>query len=150
MMSTVSVAPSRPAMQEVLVFRIGEVVFGLDIVQVQEINRNIEVTRVYSAPAYVRGVINLRGQIVTIIDLAHRLNVGVEARAERPKNIIVESRGELVGILVDEIEDIVQASAADLLPLPPHIPKGIGAAAVGVLPLPGSLVVVLDVDAAAG
>lgn len=143
-------APSGAAGHGVLVFRIGDVALGLDIVKVQEINRHHEVTRVYSAPPHVKGVINLRGQIVTILDLADRLGIERAVRSDRPKNVIVESRGELVGLLIDEIDDIVQASEADFLPLPPHLPKGVAACAIGVLPLPADLVVVLDVDAAAG
>ncbi len=137
---------TRRASGEYLVFLVGEVRCGVDIAQVLEINRNMDLTRVFTAPAHVRGVINLRGQIVTIIDLAQRLGVEVEEAPVSPRNVVVDSRGEAIGLLVSDIDDIISAGAGALLPPPPHLPQGVAACTLGVLPAADNLVVILDVD----
>ena len=131
--------------RDYLVFRVGDVCCGVDVGVVQEINRNMDITRVFLAPEHVRGVINLRGRIVTVVDLARRLGVETALPPESPKNVVVSSRGELVGLLVDDVDDIVQAGDGLLRP-PPHLPERFGACALGVLPSEDRLVVVLDVD----
>jgi purine-binding chemotaxis protein CheW len=127
---------------EYVVFHIGEHLCGIDIAHIQEINRNIPVTRVYGSPPFVRGVINLRGQIVTIIDLAARLTD--RPATEGGKNVIVQGQDELIGLLVDEVDDIITPGPTGILPPPPHLDPGIGQHAVGVLPTEDSLVIILD------
>jgi purine-binding chemotaxis protein CheW len=132
---------------EFLVFRAGSARCGVDIARVHEINRNMDVTRVFTAPAHVRGVINLRGQIVTVVDVGRRLAMESPHPPRSPKNVVVESEGELIGLLVDDIDDIVKAPPGGPLPPPRHLPEALGACAVGVLPAEDELVVLLDVDA---
>ena len=141
--------PGRDAGREFLVFRLGENRCAVDIGRVQEINQNMDITRVFGAPAHVRGVINLRGQIVTVIDLAHRLGIRTEEPPASPKNVVVNCRGERIGLLVDDVDDIVPATKGGLLPPPPHLPESFGACALGVIPAEEALVIVLDVDGAA-
>src|SRR5262249_279253 len=82
--------------------------FGLDVLRVQEIIRYQEMTRVPLAPPVVRGLINLRGQIVTAIDLRRRLELTERPADQLPLNVVVQSEDGAVSLLVDEIGDVLQ------------------------------------------
>src|SRR5262249_57081002 len=82
--------------------------FGLDVLRVQEVIRYQEMTRVPLAPAVVRGLINLRGQIVTAIDLRRRLDLPDRPEGELPVNVVVHTDDGAVSLLVDEIGDVLQ------------------------------------------
>jgi len=94
---------------DLVTFYIGDACCGIDILQVQEINRLVEVTCVPLAPEYVKGIINLRGQITTVIDLGKRLGLPSEQKMKFRKNIIVCCENEFIGLLVDSIDDVVSA-----------------------------------------
>ena len=82
--------------------------FGLDVLRVQEIIRWQEITRVPLAPEAVRGLINLRGQIVTALDLRLRLGLGRCPADRRPFNVVVRSDDGAISLLVDEIGDVLE------------------------------------------
>ncbi|HJZ91243.1 MAG TPA: chemotaxis protein CheW [Gemmataceae bacterium] len=82
--------------------------FGIDVLQVQEVIRHQEMTRVPLAPPVVRGLINLRGQIVTAIDLRRRLDLPDRPEGELPVNVVVHTDDGAVSLLVDEIGDVLQ------------------------------------------
>src|SRR6516225_8148676 len=82
--------------------------FGLDVLKVQEIVRYQEMTRVPLTPAVVRGLINLRGQIVTAIDLRRRLEMKDRPADQLPVNVVVQTDEGAVSLLVDEIGDVLQ------------------------------------------
>src|SRR5580704_15383348 len=84
--------------------------FGLDVLKVQEITRYQEMTRVPLAPPVVRGLINLRGQIVTAIDLRRRLQFEDRPAEEQPINVVVNTDDGAVSLLVDEIGDVLKVS----------------------------------------
>jgi purine-binding chemotaxis protein CheW len=84
--------------------------FGLDVLKVQEIIRYQEMTRVPLAPPVVRGLINLRGQIVTAIDLRRRLEMKDRPEGVLPVNVVVQTDDGAVSLLVDEIGDVLQVS----------------------------------------
>jgi purine-binding chemotaxis protein CheW len=81
--------------------------FGLDVLKVQEIIRSQEMTRVPLAPPVVRGLINLRGQIVTAIDLRERLQLSPRPADQLPINVVVQTDDGAVSLLVDEIGDVL-------------------------------------------
>ena len=107
--------------QELVLFACGDLLCGLDIRQVQEINKNLAITRVRHAPSYVRGVLNLRGQLLTIVDLRSKL--GLEpADIDADMRIVVAKGAEgIVGLLVDSVADIVEAPAEEMEPPPSNI-----------------------------
>jgi purine-binding chemotaxis protein CheW len=82
--------------------------FGLDVLRVQEIIRWQEITRVPLAPAVVRGLINLRGQIVTALDLRLRLGLGECPADQQSVNVVVRSDDGAISLLVDEIGDVLE------------------------------------------
>jgi len=96
-------------------FYVGEALCGMDILKVQEINKQMEVTRVPQAPEYVSGVLNLRGRIVTIIDLGKKLGLSPTQPTEASRNIIVNSQEEHIGLLVAGIADVGRAMLSECL-----------------------------------
>jgi purine-binding chemotaxis protein CheW len=84
--------------------------FGLDVLKVQEIIRYQDMTRVPLAPPVVRGLINLRGQIVTAIDLRRRLALSDRPADQLPLNVVVQTDDGAVSLLVDEIGDVLEVS----------------------------------------
>ena len=81
--------------RQFITFYLGEDLFGLDILLVREINRHLELTRVDRTPEFVRGLMNLRGQIVTVLDLGIRLGIGARAIERESSCIVLKTRGEL-------------------------------------------------------
>ena len=128
------------------VFHIGRYVCALYITHVQEINKNLLLTPVHEAPDYVRGIINLRGNIVTVIDLRRKL--GLEAITIQPstRNVIVKLDREMVGLLVDAVDDIVEIDSTTILPTPAHMAKELGDAFEGVVQLGNELVAILELQ----
>ncbi|MFH1999857.1 MAG: chemotaxis protein CheW [Planctomycetota bacterium] len=133
---------------EYAIFNVGEIICGLDIKSVREINRNLEVTGVHLAPDYVRGVINLRGQIVTVVDL--RQKFGMEPREFGKWTRVIVTRAssgeEDIGLLVDGVDDIVQSLTEKLDQSPPHIDSIVGKYLSGVYKMDKKLIAILDVD----
>lgn len=127
-------------------FYIGEVLCGVDINTVQEINKNLEITRVPLAPEYVVGIMNLRGQIVTIIDLGKKLELTSARVTEKTRVIIVRWEGENIGLLVDSITDVVMAKSKEIMPPPSNIKGAKGKYFLGVYKNGSELVGVLDID----
>ena len=91
-----------------LVFYLGKTACAIDVRLVQEVNRRLEVTRVPLAPEFVRGVANLRGQIVMFVDLARKLGIDALEDGERQKAIIVQLENEWLGLSVDQVGDVMR------------------------------------------
>jgi len=104
---------------EYVTFRVGEQWLGIPVVMVQEVLTAERIAPVPLAPAEVTGFLNLRGQIVSAIDLRVRLNLPRRATDQRFMNVVVRDRDELFSFLVDEVGD-VQAVGADGLERPPE------------------------------
>jgi purine-binding chemotaxis protein CheW len=130
-------------------FWAGGVHFGVDVVDVQEVMRHQEMSPVPGAPAAVAGLLNLRGQIVTAIDLRRRLALPERGPDEQPMNVVLHSREEIVSLLVDDIGDVIDAAGIPVNHVPTTLPDTLRAAVRGVLTLPDSVVLVLDADQAA-
>ncbi|MFL6107046.1 MAG: chemotaxis protein CheW [Marmoricola sp.] len=128
--------------------------FGVGVECVQEVLRYQHLTAVPSAPEAIQGLINLRGQIVTALDLRFRLGLPPRAEGALPMNVIVRSRGEVVSLLVDDIGDVITATdrsgiGLELEPAPANLPSVVQDVVHGVLALPASILLVLDADRAA-
>ena len=97
-------------------------------------------------PEYVLGVLNLRGEIITIIDLGRKLDLSPTQPSDENRNIIVRSQDELIGLLVDGVGDVVSADLNEVEPAPQNI-RGIqGTFFTGVFKTENSLIGILDVD----
>lgn len=132
--------------KEYAVFEVGEILCGVEIRSVREINRKLDITRVHLAPDSVRGVVNLRGQIVTVVDLRRKFDMPSRAFDGRMRIIVVRTDGEDIGLLVDSVSDIVPASAQRMEQPPPHVKHAIGKYISGVYKMDADLVALLDVE----
>jgi purine-binding chemotaxis protein CheW len=120
--------------------------FGLDVLHVQEITRYQEMTCVPLASPVVRGLINLRGQIVTAIDLRRRLDMGDRPEDEQPINVVVHTDDGAVSLLVDEIGDVLKVSR-DIFESPPETLQSPARDLIqGAYKLPDRLLLILDTE----
>lgn len=134
-------------MVELATFYVGTSLCGMDILKVQEINKLVEMTVVPQAPDYVMGILNLRGQIVTIIDLGKKLGLSSTAMSPDTRNIIVNSKGEYIGLLVERISDVVTSDRESVEPPPANIGGVQGKYFTGVHKTANQLIGILDVEA---
>ena len=127
-------------------FHLGELFLGIPVLEVQEVLRAQPMTRVPLAPRAVRGLINLRGQIVTAIDLAQRLGLAGEAVDGPRMNVVVRTEDGAVSLLVDEIGDVLEADAGQFEPPPDTLAAPARELIQGLYKLPGRLLLVLDTE----
>jgi purine-binding chemotaxis protein CheW len=128
---------------QLVTFHVGDVTLGLPIECVQEINRNLELTPIPNAPPTVRGVINLRGEVVTVLDLHRVLGVEPKDKCRTSRNLIIHMDGEKFGLWVDRIADIMAVDPNSLLPSPPNLRLSDSRFVRGVHNHDGQIVVVL-------
>lgn len=127
-------------------FYLDELLFGVEVSKVQEVIRYQEMTRVPLASPVVQGLINLRGQIVTALDLRRRINLKDRASDKLPMNVVVRSGEEAVSLLVDEIGDVLEVED-EAFEAPPETLQGVGRELIrGVYKLSDRLLLVLDTE----
>jgi purine-binding chemotaxis protein CheW len=127
-------------------FVVDRLLFGVEVEKVQEVIRYQEMTRVPLAPPVVNGLINLRGQIVTAIDLRRRLGLRERAGTELPMNVVIRDCDGAVSFLVDEIGDVLEVDE-DTFELAPGTVAGEAKELIrGVHKLRECLLIVLDTD----
>lgn len=129
-------------------FSVGGFLLGVPVADVQEVLREQEVTPVPRAPEAVRGLMNLRGQIIVAIDLRRRLALPPRAPAAQHMNVVVRTRDGSAALTVDEIGDVVEAPGA-AAPPPETLRRHLQHLAVGVHELERGLLVLLDAARAA-
>ena len=130
---------------ELATFYVGRALCGMDILKVQEINKLMEMTKVPQAPDYMVGILNLRGQIVTIIDLGQKLGLGSNELTNESRNIIVNAPGEYIGLLVSRISDVIMADPDKIEPAPANMNGVQGSFFTGVYKTESKLIGILDV-----
>lgn len=106
------------ANQQYIIFLLGEKKFGVNIKQTREILSAKDLTYVPDSPDYVRGIINLRGSVVPVVDLHLRLEIAENAEDNNEKIIIIEMDGITAGMLVDDVEEIKGLTTEDIVNLP--------------------------------
>ncbi len=133
---------------ELATFFCDHLLLGVELGEVEEINRHTQVTPVPGAPDCVRGLINLRGEVVTVLDLKTILGLGTTEIGPGTRNVIVRSQNERIGLLVDAVSDVVRARRDELLPCPANFGQVDSRFFRAVYRLEGRLLVLLDVAAA--
>jgi purine-binding chemotaxis protein CheW len=134
--------------QQFCTFFLKDQFFGVPVQQVQEVIRYQEMTRVPLVPPVIRGLINLRGQIVMAIDLRRRMGMDDRPDSELPMNVVVRTEDGAVSFLVDEIGDVLEAEEQSF-ERPPETLQGPAREMVrGVYKLPERLMLVLDTERA--
>jgi purine-binding chemotaxis protein CheW len=131
---------------ELIAFRLNGLLLGIDILHVKEINCQLQHTPVPCAVGDVCGVINLRGEVLTVIDLGQLLHLSAVAKQGPARYVIVASEKERIALLVDAIEDVVTLDRGELKPIPANFRNVRKEALQGVYPLTNELLIVLDVD----
>jgi purine-binding chemotaxis protein CheW len=129
-------------------FYLGGLLFGVEVSRVQEVIRYLEMTPVPLASPVVRGLINLRGQIVTALDLRRRINLNKPASDDLPMNVVIRSGGEAVSLLVDEIGDVLEVREDDFERLPDSLQGEARELIRGTYKLKDKLLLVLDAEKA--
>ncbi|MGA3077515.1 MAG: chemotaxis protein CheW [Bryobacteraceae bacterium] len=133
--------------REYATFFVDGLFFGIDVLQVQEVLRYQEMTRVPLAPAVIEGLINLRGQIVTAVDMRGRLKLRPRADGQTPMNTVVRTKeGAAVSLLVDEIGDVVEVDSDAFEPVPDNVDPAARDLLQGVYKLKDRLLLVLDTE----
>lgn len=102
-------------------FYVGDLFVGVEIDKVQEINRRTDLVPAPGAPSHVRGVVNLRGDVVTVLDLRQILGLPSKPIHRQNRNVVTHSNGELIGLLVDRIADILSISSFAISPAPANL-----------------------------
>lgn len=106
-----------PVMQWVT-FHLGDEKYGVNVMQVQEVLRVSEIAPVPGAPSYVLGIINLRGNVVTVIDTRTRFGMIMKDMEDASRILIIESNDDVVGLLVDCVSEVVYLRSSDIEPTP--------------------------------
>ena len=133
---------------EFVTFYVGNLLIGVDILHVEEINRQVKITPVPHAPEQVRGVINLRGEVVTVVDLRKVLGMQNTQIDEQSRTVVVNSGNEVIGLLVDSIADVVRFQADEIDPPPANVNGVDNRFFQGVHKLDHALLIVLNVEEA--
>jgi len=132
-----------PALQ-FCTFYLDSLLFGVELKSVQEVVRSLDMTQVPLAPAVVSGLINLRGQIVTAVDLRKRLELQPRAANATVMNVVVRSEDGAVSLQVDEIGDVVEVEDSTFEPPPETLRGAVRSIIIGVHKLNDRLLHVLD------
>ena len=132
--------------QQFSTFVVDQLLFGVGVEKVQEVIRYQQMTRVPLAPSVVKGLINLRGQIVTAVDLRRRLGLRERAATDLPMNVVIRHEDGAVSLLVDEIGDVLEVEQ-ESFELPPGTLAGEARELIrGVYKLKDALLIALDTD----
>jgi len=127
-------------------FYVSEALCGMDILKIQEINKNMEITPVPNSPDFVVGVLNMRGRIVTIIDVCKKLGLPKAEATNKRRNIIVYSQNEYIGMLVDRVAEVVHAEWNKVTPPPSNVRGVQGKYFEGVYKTEDGLIAILDME----
>lgn len=125
-------------------FRIGKAWYGLNALLIQEVVRMQACTPVYSAASYVKGILNLRGKIMTVLDLSARLGMGKISDAANKPILVIPYQNEQIGLLIDAIEDVIEINPDELEPLPNNVNAALLPYLKAVYRQSGRLITLLD------
>lgn len=135
-------------------FRVGTELFGVPISTVQEIVRVPVIARIPQSPDFVKGVINLRGRVITVVDIRTRMGQSdadatagdAEEQAKKARVLVVEADGRLVGVIVDEVAEVLRLAATQVDPPPPMVAGLSNQYLKGVGKLKDDLLILIDIE----
>jgi purine-binding chemotaxis protein CheW len=137
-------APAPTGQLHLITFRLDGEEFGLPVDTVREVIRVGDVTRVPQAPAHIRGVTNLRGRILPVVEIRSRLGLAPLVPRSTARIIVVEVRGRVLGLLVDSVAQVQKLPADRLVPAPDEVKSAHTAYLNGVVHLDNRLIILLD------
>jgi purine-binding chemotaxis protein CheW len=139
-----------------LTFRLAAESYGIDILKVREIIRHVNITPVPEMPDYIRGVINLRGKIIPVMDLRRRFKIPQASDTELTCIVVVQlgpqssTQGTAMGMVVDGVEEVVNINAGEIEQAPSFGGENAADYIVGMAKVKGAVKVLLDIDRAVG
>lgn len=128
--------PGQTEQEEIIQFSsfyLDGTLFGINIKDVQEINEDLDITKVPLSSDYVMGIMNLRGQIVTIVNVGMKIGLAPSVISPESRVVIVDSQGEHVGLLVDKVTEVVTVSQKEITAPPANIKGAQGRFFEGIL-----------------
>ena len=131
---------------EALAFRLGGEEYGVNILKVQEIRGYDAVTRIANAPDFIKGVVNLRGSIVPIIDMRIKFDLGQPAYDHLTVVIVLNIRGRVVGMVVDSVSDVITLTPEQIKPAPEMGTVVDTGYLIGLGTLDQRMVILIDID----
>lgn len=131
---------------EYLTFVLGSEQYGLEILKVQEIRGYDAVTKIANTPAFIKGVINLRGKIVPIVDLRVKFNIGNADYNELTVVIILNLNGRVVGIVVDGVSDVMALNEAQIREVPELVTSIDTQYIVGLATVEQQMLILVDIE----
>jgi purine-binding chemotaxis protein CheW len=145
-----TISNDREPMRELLTFTLGEESYGIDILKVQEIRGYETVTRIANTPDFIKGVINLRGHIVPIVDLRIKLGLG-EARYDKGTVVIILNvLKRVVGVVVDSVSDVITIPVSSVNPAP-EFGSVLGTQYIlGLATIESQMLIVIDIEGLIG
>lgn len=138
-------AKTAPVTRQFATFYVADRLYGIDVTQVQEIAKPLPLTPVRQSPAYVAGLINLRGQIATAIGLRELFSLPAGDGSEK-MSVVCRLDGSLVSLLVDQIGDVMELADSDFEPSPETLPESTRRFLRGVYKTPQKILSVLDIN----
>jgi purine-binding chemotaxis protein CheW len=127
-------------------FKLGNETYGINVMQVQEVLRVSEIAPVPGAPDYVIGIINLRGNVVTVVDTRRRFGLPPKAPDAASRIVIVEAAGQVIGILVDSVAEVVELRASEIEVAPNAGNEDSARYIQGVTSRDGKLLILVDLN----
>jgi purine-binding chemotaxis protein CheW len=129
---------------QLVTFKMGTVEFGVDIYQVQEINKMMELTKVPNTPSFVEGVVNLRGRIIPVLCLGTRISLEPKEHDSKTRIIVIELDDKTIGFIVDEVKEVLRIPK-DITETPPDIVSGVDSDYItAIAKLEDRLLILLD------
>lgn len=135
-----------PEIRELIAFRVGKQEFSINIMSVREIRGWTTATMLPKAPRYIRGVINLRGAVLPIIDFAVRLGLPATEPTARNVIIVVQIHQKQIGLLVDAVSDILTLSSSKIQPTPDIASDTVTNFLRGLIPVDGRMISLISLD----
>jgi purine-binding chemotaxis protein CheW len=137
---------SRDILLQLVTFTLGSEQYAVDILKVQEINRMSDIARVPNSPAYVEGVINLRGRVIPVVNLRDRFGLAEKARDEQSRIMIMDIQGLTIGVMVDAVSEVLRIPASTVEPTPPMATEISSRFIRGIAKLEDRLIILIDMD----
>jgi purine-binding chemotaxis protein CheW len=111
--------------KQYVIFRLGKEEFGFDVANVREIQSIDNITTVHGSAKYIEGVMNLRGKLVTVINMRSRFGMAPASEAKEPKIVVIDAADAPVGFIVDEVTEVVHITDSTIEKVPSHIASNI-------------------------
>jgi len=130
---------------QLVTFRLANEEYGLPITKVREINRLVPVTKLPQTPSFMEGIINLRGRIIPVIDLRKRFEMPITAHDDDARIIIVDISGQIVGVTVDAVTEVIRLNTGNIEPSPATVAVN-SQYIEGVGKIDDRLIILLNID----